>query len=147
MDDGGSDDASAPVPEDAGATAAPASPCGGVTPRAQLLYNYIDTSTVFATSLLQQPQAAREPRSDGANHETLMYALAGRAVLFGTRDGSRPRAKCYAPDPVEPDDCGDPASLLNYNAFETDELARSSTSSTRSARCSAIRRLTTRSRT
>ncbi|MGO9707858.1 MAG: hypothetical protein ACLQBL_03275 [Polyangiaceae bacterium] len=121
---GGSEDAGAgPTPggQDAGAGedggCAAVSPCAGV-PASALLYNYIDTSSVFATSLLQHTYPLVNP-DPTARHETVMYALAGAPLLFGTRDGSATSSKCYDPDPLNPSNCDDPASLLNYNAFET----------------------------
>jgi hypothetical protein len=91
-------------------------------PDSALLYQYIDTSSVFATSLMSnlKPLANADPTS---GHETLMYTLAGAPVLFGARDGSPKSSKCYSPDPTNPSNCADPASLLTYDAFETDSSA------------------------
>ncbi len=96
------------------------SACGAAA--GSLVYNYVDTSSVFATSLLTnlKPLANPDPAS---HHETLMYALAGAPVLFGARDGSPKSSKCYSPDPNNPSNCADPTSLLQYDAFETDSSA------------------------
>ena len=125
--DAGSGDAGGDAPSggEAGATgeggSAPEGTCGPV-PSGALLYDYVDTSSVFATSLLRnlKPLANPDPT---AHHETLMYALAGAPLLFGTRDGSAKSSKCYKPDPTNPGNCADPASLLKYDAFETDSSA------------------------
>ena len=95
--------------------------CGAVAP-GSLIYDYVDTSSVFATSLMTnlKPLANPDPAS---RHETLMYALAGAPVLFGARDGSPKSSKCYNPDPKNPGNCADPSALLQYDAFETDSSA------------------------
>jgi hypothetical protein len=114
-------DASTPIVEDAGGAAPVTSTCGGVLPD-QLLYQYLDTSSVFATSLLHNLKPLANP-DESQNHNTLMYALAGAQVLFGSRDGSNLSSKCYAPDPSNPSNCSDPSSLLPYDSFETDTSA------------------------
>jgi hypothetical protein len=110
---------STPVTDDSGAPATAS--CGYVPPGA-LLYNYLDTSSVFATSLLHNLKPLANP-DETQNHNTLMYALAGSEVLFGQRDGTASSSKCYAPDPTNPSSCSDPTSLLKYNSFETDTSA------------------------
>ncbi len=94
---------------------------GGATsvPDDALLYDYIDTSTVFAASLLRNLKPLAQP-DETAKHNTLMYTLAGSQVLFGKRDGTTASSKCYAPDPTNPSSCTDPKSLLTYDSFETD---------------------------
>jgi hypothetical protein len=110
---------------EAGATdAGPApvgNPCGNVTPD-DLLYEYLDTSHVFATRLMNDLKPLANPDAS-AKHETLMYALAGAPLLLGSRDGGPKTQKCYAPDPKDPSNCSDPASLLAYDSFETDSSA------------------------
>jgi hypothetical protein len=95
---------------------------GGVAsgvPDSALVYDYIDTSTVFAASLLRNLKPLAIP-DETQKHNTLMYTLAGSEVLFGKRDGTAASSKCYAPDPTNPSSCTDPTSLLTYDSFETD---------------------------
>jgi len=115
-----SSEAAAPINDDAG-TPAVTNPCG-IVPDGALLYDYIDTSTVFAASLLRNLKPLAVPDAT-SQHNTLMYALAGSEVLFGKRDGTAASSKCYAPDPTNPSSCTDPTSLLNYDSFETDTSA------------------------
>ncbi len=125
---GGQDAASTADGSDAGpstagsgdAGTAPAA-CGAVDP-ASVIYQYVETSSVFATSLLHNLKPLANPDAT-AHHETLMYALAGAPVLFGARDGSPKSSKCYDPDPLNPGNCKTPSSLLSYDAFETDSSA------------------------
>jgi hypothetical protein len=60
-----------------------------------LYYGYIDTSHVYAASLMDDLQAFADPVPADA-HETLMNALAGAYVLMGSRKATE---KTYAPDP------------------------------------------------
>ncbi|HEY2515693.1 MAG TPA: hypothetical protein VGI39_32715, partial [Polyangiaceae bacterium] len=113
---GGSGDGGA---ADAG-TAGDDSACG--TTSSARYYDYINTSNVFAASLMRNLKTLANP-DPTARHETLMYALAGAPLLFGARDGSPKSSKCYSPDPANPSNCKDPASLLQYDAFETDNSA------------------------
>jgi hypothetical protein len=114
--DAGSAGSGAGANEEAGAP--PEGTCGTV-PAGSLVYDYIDTSSVFASSLLHNLKPLANP-DPAAQHDTLMYALAGAPLLFGTRDGSATSSKCYSPDPTNSGNCQDPNSLLKYNAFETD---------------------------
>ena len=148
---GGSEDAGAgPTPggQDAGAGedggCAAVSPCAGV-PASALLYNYIDTSSVFATSLLQHTYPLVNPNPT-ARHETVMYALAGLRSSSERATALRPRASATTRTPSIR------ATATTRRASSTTTRSRrrarrSSTSSTPSGRCSAIRRSTTRSRT
>jgi hypothetical protein len=78
----------------------------------QLVYGYVDTSHTFTASLLGdlEPLVNADPQ---AQHETLIYALEGAQVLFGTRDGSPVSHKTYSPDP----DVGPAPVTLAYDAF------------------------------
>ena len=115
-------DSSAPVGDSGATPPPPATNTCGVVPSGALLYDYLDTSTVFATSLLRNLKPLANP-DETQKHNTLMYALAGSEVLFGQRDGTAASSKCYAPDPTNPSSCTDPSSLLNYNSYETDTSA------------------------
>jgi hypothetical protein len=60
----------------------------------QPMYDYIDTSHTFAASLMSDMKALVNP-DPAQNHETLMYALSGARVIFGTRDGSPATTRTY----------------------------------------------------
>lgn len=81
-----------------------------------LTYEYIDTAHVFAGSLIHDLKPLTNP-DPAANHETLMYALAGAHNLFGQRDGSAATQRCYLTDATDPTKCADPASIISYDAF------------------------------
>jgi hypothetical protein len=68
-----------------------------------LLYDYIDTSHTFAASVLSDLKPLVNGDL-GAKHETIMFALSGAHVLFGTRDGSNATKHEYSPDPGRVDD-------------------------------------------
>jgi hypothetical protein len=98
----------------------------------KLLYQYIDTGKVFASSAITDVKPLLNPDL-AAKHETLMYALAGAELLLGQRDGSAVTTKQYSPDPDAVDtwkvlhpDQAPPAGLsaqpvnVKYNAFHTE---------------------------
>jgi hypothetical protein len=93
-------------------------PCGNVK-EDDVLYRYIDTSHVFAASLMADLKPLTNP-DPKAKHETLMYAFAGSQPLFGAREA---QTKCYSPDKNDPKKCADPASLLAYDGFKTSDAA------------------------
>jgi hypothetical protein len=63
-----------------------------------LIYDYIDTSHTYAASLMADTKPLLNP-DPMQSHETLMNALAGAYVLFGSRDGKPMTTKQYPPDP------------------------------------------------
>ena len=97
-----------------------------------LIYNYIDTSHTYAASLVADVQPLLNP-DPTQNHETLMNALAGAYVLFGSRDGKPSTVKTYAPDPSlvaqwqltqsgpPPPGLGTAPVQLQYNAFHASD--------------------------
>ena len=87
-----------------GSTAIARDPSGrALDPAGALLYRYIDTSQVFASSVITnvKPLLNADPT---AKHETLMYALAGAELLLGTRNAGNSVTKQYSPDPSAADD-------------------------------------------
>ena len=127
-DAGGAGDGGAGATSDAGSAPPASGDAGAPSPSAcgpvgadYLLYDYLDTSHVFASSLMSDLKPLANP-DPNAKHETLMYLLAGLPVTLGTRDGSPTTKKCYAPDPKNPTavaNCLDPNSLLSYDSYET----------------------------
>jgi hypothetical protein len=83
-----------------------------------LVYDYLDTSHTYTASLLSNLKPLVNP-DPSQNHETMMYALAGAQVLFGTRDGTNASQRQYAPDP----DLGPNPVVLQYDAFHADDSA------------------------
>jgi hypothetical protein len=73
-----------------------------------LLYDYVDTSHTFAAQVLSDTKALVNP-DPMAQHETMMDALAGMYVLFGSRDGMDSTMKSYGSD------------VLQYNQFHADD--------------------------
>jgi len=63
----------------------------------KLIYDYIDTSKAFTRALVADTKALVNP-DPAAKHETLMDALAGAIVLFGTRADAE---KTYSSGPVK----------------------------------------------
>jgi hypothetical protein len=86
----------------------------GTTP----VYNYLDTGHAYTAAMLADMSGLFNP-DPKANHETMMNALAGAYVLFGTRDGSPKTTKTYAADPAR----GPSPVTLAYDAFHTDDAA------------------------
>ncbi len=99
------------------------------------IYEYINTSQTFAASLLNdvRPLVNSDP---SANHETLMYAVAGAHVLFGQRDGSPKTQRQYSADPTlidawkvahpndpVPPNLGKTPETLYYDAFHPETSA------------------------
>jgi hypothetical protein len=82
------------------------------------LYDYLDTSHAYTAAVLNDMSGLFNP-DPKASHETMMNALAGAYVLFGTRDGSAKTTKTYAADPAR----GPGPVSLPYNAFHTDDAA------------------------
>ena len=97
-----------------------------------LIYQYIDTAHTFAAQSMVDLTPLLNP-DPTQTHETLMDALAGAQVLYGTRDGSPKSTRTYPPDPdavanwnlTHPNGPAPPAGLanqpvvVNYNAFQT----------------------------
>ncbi len=63
-----------------------------------LVYDYIDTSHVFAASMMSDMKPLMNPDTTQM-HETVMDAMSGARVLFGSRDGKPLTTRTYAPDP------------------------------------------------
>ncbi len=84
---------------------------GNLTPN---LYDYIDVGQTF-TAALENDLAPLVDPDPTHGHETLMNALGGAYVLFGTRDTGMASTRQYPPDP----ESSDPTApvLLSYNAF------------------------------
>ena len=106
-----------------------------LTAPTQLLYGYIDTSHTFTASLMSDMKALVNPDAS-QKHETLMDALSGAHVLFGTRDGSNKTSKQYAPNPAlvddwklthpgeaPPPDLDQAPVVVQYDAFHADTSA------------------------
>jgi hypothetical protein len=92
-----------------------------------LYYGYLDTSHVYASSLMDDMKAFVDPAPADA-HETLMNAIAGAYVLLGTRT---PASKTYPADPSlasewslthglasAPSDVGTTPVKLAYNGYD-----------------------------
>jgi hypothetical protein len=93
------------------------------------IYGSLDTSHTYAASLLGDLGPLVNPDTT-QNHETLMNALAGAYVLFGSRDTGATSSKTYSPDPdadtdwllqnpggTPPAGIATQATVLQYNAF------------------------------
>jgi hypothetical protein len=84
---------------------------GAVTPT---LYDYIDVGQTFMAALESDVVPLLDPApTDG--HETIMNALGGAYVLFGSRDTGKTSTKQYPPDP----ESSNPTApvILSYDAF------------------------------
>jgi hypothetical protein len=84
---------------------------GAVTPT---LYSYIDVGQTFTAALENDLVPLVDP-DPTHGHETVMNALGGAYVLFGSRDGSPVSTRQYPADP----ESSNPAApvILSYNAF------------------------------
>jgi hypothetical protein len=76
------------------------------------LYDYIDTSHTYAASLLADLKPLVNPDLS-VKHETVMYAVAGAQIAFGTRDGSNLSSRSYS------NENGAPV-VVQYNAFRSE---------------------------
>ncbi len=78
------------------------------------LYSYIDVGQTFMAALESDLVPLLDP-DPTMGHETVMNALGGAYVLFGSRDGSKASTRQYPPDP----ESSDPAApvILSYDAF------------------------------
>lgn len=78
------------------------------------LYSYIDVGQTFMAALENDLVPLLNP-DPTMGHETVMNALGGAYVLFGSRDGSNASTRQYPPDP----ESSDPTApvILSYDAF------------------------------
>ncbi len=102
----------------AGAATATGTACNAA--ESALYYGYLDTSHAFASSLLADLKPLTDP-DPAKKHETLMYALAGSQVLFGTRGGPKV-SKCYKTSATDSSQC-EAGAQLDYDGFHTDNAA------------------------
>jgi hypothetical protein len=80
-----------------------------------LLYDYVDANQTFLATLTDDLIPLFDP-APADQHETVMNALAGAAVVFGARDTGKASTKQYPPDPSKGSSM---AVNLPYRAFQT----------------------------